>query len=297
MKMKKKDNLNKYRALIAKIQRRRRIVLALDIVALIVFLFSTGTNTTIYADGTIVTKPGLHPVWQAFFALLILFVGVIAYAAVSSPILGALNQECDPEKHLVLNQMLNKPKNQESQYAAAYLYLGVFPKAIEYADQLIAKKKVPFVLGGLLYRARCAFFLQNYDLLKQDVAQYEFTLQTAKKLKQKARLEYQKILPSLHLLCALADEDTERIETLRHATMVWGNFKITEGYVNYIKGLAALQVNDKKEAIYRLMSVADCCPKTVLGRLANERLETLSAEETAAESDACAQEQSPEESI
>ncbi len=274
--MRKKVEKNKYSDLIAKLQRRKKLLIVLYILAFVSYIIFGTTSQTTNADGVVVTRTGLHPILFVFFLLFLFFCCVLSYAAViSAPMLNAMNQECDPEKYLALAQALTRPTDPSVDYASAYLYLGAFPKAMEYADKMISKKNPPFVLVGLLHRTRCDFFMGDYDALKQDVERYESALASAKKIKPKTRLELEKILPSLRLLCALADDDTERIEKARNTTAPWNDFRTTEGYVNYIKGLAALRLDDKKEALYRLTAVTDRCPKTVFGRMAAEKLETL----------------------
>ncbi len=78
----------------------------------------------------------------------------------------------------------------------------------------------------------------------------------------------------LELLVAVSDQDEQKIIDLKDITP-WNNAKPTEGFVSYVKGLAAMTVNDKEEAIYRFKSTSEICKKTVLVELSNENLSKL----------------------
>ncbi len=78
----------------------------------------------------------------------------------------------------------------------------------------------------------------------------------------------------LELLVAVSDQDEQKIIDLKDI-MPWNNAKPTEGFVSYVKGLAAMTINDKEEAIYRFKSTSEICKKTVLFELSNENLSKL----------------------
>ena len=76
-------------------------------------------------------------------------------------------------------------------------------------------------------------------------------------------------------MCAICGKDAEKINELRNNVEVWNNIKATEGFVNYIKGIAAYDVGDKEEAIYRFKFVKENCSKTVLAVLSENYLSLL----------------------
>ena len=57
-------------------------------------------------------------------------------------------------------------------------------------------------------------------------------------------------------MVALSDEDTEKISAYRNIE-AWNNSKANEGFLNYLKGLAAYIMEEKEEAIYRFMWVKE----------------------------------------
>ena len=88
-------------------------------------------------------------------------------------------------------------------------------------------------------------------------------------------VEYQKISRVIDLMLAVSKDDLDTINKIRSNIEVWNASKATEGFVSYIKGIAAYKANDKEEAIYRLKAVEEHCSKTILARLAAEHLDLL----------------------
>ncbi len=268
-------NESKYSDLIAKIQRKRNRIIVLTIVAvLLVLLFTTPIQLEIMEE-TIIDYKGLHPVLIVILVLLCFFVEIVAYAMVSLPLNTSMDQECDPEKHLVLNMHLNKQKNIDHIYAVDYLYLGNYEESIKYAEKMVQSPKEQMALVGLFHQARCEFLLGNYDSFRQIAAQYESKFLSSQKIKPKIKIVYQKINNILNLMCAISDNDAEKINEIRNNVEIWNTSKATEGFVNYIRGIAAYKADDKEEAIYRFKLVKENCSKTVLGGLSEEYLSLL----------------------
>ena len=268
-------NESKYSELIAKIQKKRKWVTGLTIVAvLVVLLFTTPTHLEIMEE-TIIDYKGLHPVLIVLLVLLCFFVELIAYAAVSLPLNTSMDQECDPEKQLVLNMHLNKQKNIDHVYAMDYLYLGIYEESLKYAEKMIQGSNEQMVLAGLFNKARCEFFLDNYDAFRSTVAEYESKLLSSQKLKPKVKVVYQKINNILNLMLAIVDNDAKKINEYKSSVQVWNNSKATEGFVNYIRGISAYKTDDKEEAIYRFKFVKENCSKTALFGLSDNYLALL----------------------
>ena len=76
-------------------------------------------------------------------------------------------------------------------------------------------------------------------------------------------------------MCAISDNDIEKINDLRNNVEIWNTSKATEGFVNYIRGVAAYKVDDKEEAIYRFKLAKENCSKTVLFGLSEKYLSLL----------------------
>jgi hypothetical protein len=182
--------------------------------------------------------------------------------------------ECDPERHLILNTVLNKQKNKDHIYAVDFIYMGNFEAALNYANKMVASNKPLMMIIGLFNKARCEFFLDDFDSLKLTVKQYENALHNMKKINQKSKAVCDKIQRTMNLLIAIADKDKEKIGVFRDIE-VWNNSKATQGYINYLKGVAAYIMADNEEVIYRFMSVKENCGKTVFSTLADKYLTEL----------------------
>ena len=268
-------NEPKYNEIITKIQRKRKRVIALTFIAvLLVLLFTTPTQVEIMGE-TIIDYKGLHPVYIVLLVLLCFSMELIAYAIVSLPLNTSMDQECDPEKHLVLNMHLNKRKNMDHIYSLDYLYLGKYEESSTYSEKMIQSSNEQIVLAGLFNQARCEFFSENYESFKQTAGQYALRLSNCQKIKPQVKLVYQKINHILNVMSAIAENDMEKIHALGSAIEVWNTSKATEGFVNYIRGMAAHKADDKEEAIYRFKLVKENCSKTVLAGLSEEYLTLL----------------------
>lgn len=265
----------KYSAVIKKIQRRRKWVMALTLIAtLSILIFCTPVHFEVMEE-TVIESKGLHPVLLVLLILLCFWIEIIAYALVSTPLTTSMDRECDPEKQLVLNMLLNKQKNKDSIYACDYFYLGVYAKAIEYAENMIKNPKEQYILVGLYQKARCEFFLGDYEAFRQTALLFESKLLGAKKIKPKLMAAYEKMNMTLHVMGAISEDNVEIIQKTRNLIEPWNMSKATEGFVYYLKGLCAYKLDDKEEAIYRFKFVADNCFKTVLATLSNEYLSSL----------------------
>lgn len=267
---------NKYDALIRSIKRKR---IAVIVITLIVFFITITVCSPIQIEvlgEMIVDYTGINPIITVFLVLIIFFFELIAYALVSAPLNASLVVECNPEKHLILNYVLNKQRNKEYIYAADLMYMGKYEFALDYANKMINSKRPLIVLAGLFNKARCEFFINDVDSLKNTVKQYETMLNNMGKLNEKSKSQYIKIQKIMNLLVALLDKDNQRILEYRNIE-VWNNSKATQGYVSYLKGVAAYNLGDLNEAIYRLMDVKENYEKTVFAQLAEQYLSNLNS--------------------
>lgn len=268
--MSKISQFNDYDTLIVRIQRKRKIITVLTIIILLITILACSPSRTQILD-TVIDYKGVHPVITALIVLAILFFALLAYSFVSSPLITSMDIECDPKKHLMLNDVLNTEKNLDHIYAVDYIYLGRFQEALDYSNKMIAINKPNRLLEGLFNKARCEFFLGDFDSLKATVMQYENTLNNMNKLNRRSKDAYKKIQKCMDLLVAIADEDEEKITALSDLEP-WYNSKATQGYVYYLKGVAAYILKDKNEAVYRFMYLKENCDKTVLPQLAEQYL-------------------------
>ena len=127
---------------------------------------------------------------------------------------------------------------------------------------------------GLFNKARCEFFLNDYDALKQTVVQYQNAMNCSR-ANAKTKATFEKFNEVLQLLVALADGENEKIAQAAATAQAWNKSKATECFVNYLKGVAACRLDNKNEALYRLMWVKDHGSKTVFATLADTYLEKL----------------------
>lgn len=266
---------NEYDDLIKKIKHKRDIVSILSIITILVTIAVCSPFHLVILNQTIIDYKGINPIITVLLVLLFFVIGIFANVLVSAPIFTSLDQECDPQKNLVLNATLSMQKNTDSIYAVDLIYMGKFEEALYYADRMIASNRSEEAITGLFNKARCEFFMGDYDSLKQTVKQYEDAVNTLKKVSQKTKDVNNKILKTMHLLVAIAEEDKESI-LIYSDIEKWNNSKVTEGYINYLKGIVAYISDNKFEAIYRFMYVKENCEKTVLSEKSQEYLSKLS---------------------
>ena len=262
----------KYKELIEKIKKKRNRVNAITIIVALLILFFAGPTHIVVLDKTVLAYKGLPLVVVVLLIILWLFIGMILYAIVSLPLTTSMDNECDPEKHLILNTQLNKQKDINHIYTTDYFYLGDYETAIKHAELMIATKNEQKILAGLFARARCEFLLENCDTLSKIATEYENRLSNCKKINAKAKEVYLKINPVLSLMQAILTEDRQKIDEVRNSIETWNASKATEGFVNYLKGVAAYKVEDREEAIYRFKSVKEDCLKTILAELSDKYL-------------------------
>lgn len=267
--------VNDYRDLIKKIKRKRASVIVLTIIAMVALMLFASPTKLEFLGETVLDYKGLPLAVTLLLVLLCLFLGTIAYAFASLPLTASMDLECDPQKYLILNSQLNKQKNINHVYAAGYLYMGDYRSALEYAQRMVASPKGAIKLVGLFQKSRCEFLLGNGQALRQTAAEYAGVLSADQKLKGKGLVAYQKIYNEILFMCAIADEDLEKIKELRSYDMIWNQSKAAEGFVNYLKGVAAYLAGEKEEAVYRLKAVKENCSKTVFASLAEKHLALL----------------------
>ncbi len=207
--------------------------------------------------------------------LLCYFGGITAYTFVSFSLYSSMDPECDPEKHLVLNMKLNKQKNIEHLYAMDYFYLGDYNESIKYSEKMLESSNEEMVLTGLFNLARNRFFLGEYDLFYKMVNEYKSKLSDCSKLKPNKRVMYEKIQNVLEVMCVISKDDGEEIKNTPANIENWSNSKLSEGLINYLKGVLAYKTADKEEAIFRFKTVKETCSKTVLAKLSDEYLDLL----------------------
>lgn len=273
--MKKQALDPQYAPLIKGIRRKRRNIIVLTVIAiLIIVLFISPLQWYVFGS-TIIQYNGLYPYITVSLVLMSLFVELIAYSLVSIPLTASLDEECDPEKHMKLNTALIKEKQAYYIYTADHFFLGEYDVAREYAEKMINDKNQIRKITGWFEKARCEFMCENREALKEAAEGYALAMSSLKSKKAKAVEPYNKMKTVIDLMCAILDDDAARIELYRRSVESWAKTKIADGFVNYVRGVAACLVADKGEAIYRLMSVKEKCAKTVLSPKSDEHLALL----------------------
>ncbi len=262
---------SEYDALIKKIKNRRTVIIILTIVAVLITLVFCTPSTIEVMDKTVYYHEGINPIATMLIVIGIIILAIIAYAIVLAPMVNALDVECDPQKHLVLNSTLNNQKNKDGIYAVDFIYMGNFEAALNFCNKMIANKKNEIKIGGLFNKARCEFFLGDIEALKATAKQYQEILVSVAKPSDKKTQTYVKLQRVINLLIAISLQDKEKIAEFQNVEL-WNNYNSTKGFVNYLKGISAVILGNKNEAIYRLMLVKENCSKTVLAKLAEQRL-------------------------
>ncbi|MBQ3196054.1 MAG: hypothetical protein IJB65_06265 [Clostridia bacterium] len=145
-----------YLNLIKSIRRKRKCVMAVMVISILACL-----PTDISFGDTVIIDKAFSPWISVLLVLLCLFLGIVAYAAVSIPLQTAMDKDCDPEKHLVLNAALTSKTGIDNVYATDYLYLGYFTEALEYAMRMTSNANPQVSVIGWFNKARCAFMLET----------------------------------------------------------------------------------------------------------------------------------------
>lgn len=264
-----------YSADVKRIEKRRRIVFIITcVVAVALVLYNTGVHHLILGDALSGAPHHRAPFWQFLinFIVVYFFEFLAIVVTVTAPMQQSLTKECDPEKYLALGLKFAGKKNANQVYTTAYSFMGDFKKAIYHAELLTQNKRT--AANGAFNKARCEFFLGEFDAMKKSIQQHDYLVATSK-MNKKNKIAAEKIRTVLELMTALSEIDREKIETLRHEISVWGEGKAIECFIYYMKGLAAYKLEDREECLYRFMYVKENGPKTFFGRSAAEYLSKL----------------------
>lgn len=265
---------SEYKSLIKKIRTKRVIVTVLAVILLFATIFVCSPTKITVMGETVVSREGANPVIIVLLVLLILFLECIAYAAVSSPMTKSMDVECDPHKHLILNWALSNGRNIDHIYANDYIYMGDFGIALEYSRKMINSSKPALKIVGLFNKARCEYFMGDFNSLKLTVEEYRAVLSGLQIKNQKSKELYEKMQKVMELMVALSDKDKEKISTLCDINP-WNNSIATQGYINYLKGEAAYFSEDRINAVSCFESVKENCEKTIFSKMAEQYLAEL----------------------
>lgn len=216
---------------------------------------------------------------DSFAVILVLlplcFFEVIAIAIVISPLNTSLDSECDPEKYLALNEAIGNGTQKTVARACGYFYVGRFEEAVTASEAMISSKKLDMKLAGYFNKARAEFMLGSADEVRQAVKGYGETVSSEKKLSQRQKDVYTKMGAVLNLIMALSESDREGIKRYCDEAVAWNAGKMSEGFVNYMRGVASHRLGDTEDCIYRFMTVKERYPRTVLARYAEDYLREI----------------------
>lgn len=269
--MQSNEQFAEYEALAKKLIRRKKWIMAITVV-LVLLVILVCSPIKIAIDKTYVDYKGVNPVVTVLLVLLIFFFEFIAIAFSLTPLTTSITEECDPQKYLYLNTTVNNASKRFDIYAAALFYMGDFSGALNYANKMIASGKKGFVLIGLFNKARCEFFLNDFEALKQTVIQYENAMKSFR-LNAKDKLACDRYQSILNLLVAMAEGEKEKMARYAAEVKSWNKSKAIEGFIDYLKGVVAYSLDNKTNALYHLMAVKTNCSKTVFATLADAYLE------------------------
>ena len=234
--MEKILNDKKYEATIKKLQRTENILVNATRVASAIFLLMLFPLKLARQTGEIIIDyPGISPIISFLLIALCYMLELFLYSKLIQPQLAnPMTVECDPEKYLALNAALSRPRELIRVCAIAFLFMGDFEMTIKHANNAIADKSYRYYIPGLYHKARAQFLLGNYDAFKKTVEKYHERLNDTS-IKPKARLMYSDITVMLELLCAIADNDTDKITELKDKVKTAENSKASEVFTRYIK--------------------------------------------------------------
>lgn len=266
---------NEYYDLIKKIKTRKTLIIIFTIISTLITMIICSPIQMKFFGTYIIDYPGTSPAITVISLLIITIISAILLIVNFLPLGTALHVECNPHKYIIINSAFNKPKQMYEVYAIGFLYIGNFAASLDYANKMVANNKPKVKLNGLFNKARCEFFLGDFNSFKQTVKQFESQLSSIKNTNAKITDFYNKITNTLNLMVALSLNDKEKISFYRNIE-TWNGSNITNGYVYFLKGLAAYHLEEKDEVIYRFKYVKENCDKTVLSQFADKYLSEIS---------------------
>lgn len=268
-------NTTEFNDVIKKIRIKRRIIGILITLSFIGIIFSFPMYLEILGD-VIINHSGAPTLIVVF--LIVILICLIAYVFISVPIHNTLLNECNARKYIVMLTALEKEKSIYSMLATGYFYLGDFDTGVYYCNKTIESKSQYAKLTGLFGRARCEYFAGKYENFQQNVLEFNNLLSASRlnKKQQAIIIRYQCVI---NLFSAILNKDNLKIKEFASNLQPWEDTKIVVSFINYLKGLAAYELGDKKECNYRFMAVCDVASKTVLGALSKKYLSNPQGEE------------------
>lgn len=267
-----------YDGLIKKIKRKKLICnIGLTVTVIGLLLVALPVYIEILSE-TVVDYAGWHPGVTVACAVLIFIVYTVLHAIAIFPLFSSLDVECDPQKYLDLNFAFQKPKDLPPVCSVGMFYLGDFSAALAYSEQMLSSGQADKVIDGIFCKARAQFFLGDHTALKETAELFDAKISSLGKIRDKKRDIYEKQRVVLRLLVALSEKNDEKIAVYAKSLAPWGTSKATESFINYMKGVSAYTLGDRKESLYRFMLVKDNAPKTVFARFASEYLDKIKAD-------------------
>lgn len=265
-------NNNNYNDLIKKINRRRLIAAVIYFVSIVISMNICIPSFISVGDRIIFENKGANPIITILVFLLLSFVFLIAVGVILSPVLRAMNEESDPQKYIALAAPFYK-NHMDQVYSVAYFYMGNFLGSRFYSEKLSQSKKAKIKLNALFTKASCEFFLNDIETFKNTAMQFKYTL-AQEKLKQKDREHFQSREMFLDLMAAFSENNIEQIKLCQNLPTDLKS-KASQGFANYLGGIAAYILGDREKAIYYFVAVKTECPKTFFPPLCDQYLEKL----------------------
>ncbi len=273
-----------FAAIIKKLKKRRTLTLTLTLIAYgLLFLLATPMELEIL--GASYQYPGWPGGISVPLALIILLVALISYGNTILTIDKALDEECDPEKHLALYTALGSKQvsdpNRLCALYGAFFYMGRYAEAIPHAQQLTQNKKPLFRAAGHFFIAQCGYFMGDSALLREAALRYRAEMVTVGKMNDKNRALFDcrnAMLATMEGLCY--GNHTLVAEALPHMKP-WSPVPAVTILLETLKGIAALprpDGGDRDEAVHRFMTVKEKGGRTCFAAMAEWYLNQLKEE-------------------
>ena len=268
-----------YRPLIRRLQRRRRCVVALIIVAYVFVLF-IGLPIHIELAGKVLVSLegiGIGRFIALFF--LVTVAGLLTYSSVMIPVFQSLTVACDPERSLALHRALvrNEPLRSLA-VSDALFFLGRYGEAAAALGALpasIAKRCAPAMAYN---RVRCAFMLGDMAALSAACAALSQACEPLLAGRGRRAAQCRLMLAEAALMQALSDTAAEDAHIRRLAAELpkTDPAQINVGFFCFLHGLAAYRLQDTEDKIYYLRRTCEIMPKTAIAAEAARYLRGIS---------------------
>lgn len=269
-------------AIIKKLKRRRVLTYVLTAIAIVGWLFLAFPSEITLMDQVYTISEGWSPSVTVLTGLAILLGGLLSYGYTLTPIVKAIDEECDPEKCLALFTALGSKRaddpNRLATLCSIFFYMGRYNEALPFAQQLAMHKKPQFRAAGDFFCALLGYFMGDIALLKNAALRYRANLAAVEKMNAKDQALFDARTAMIEVMEGLCDGNHQAVAETLPRMKPWSPVPAVTILIDTLKGIAALprpDGGDRDEAVHRFMTVREKGGRTCLVGMADWYLAQL----------------------